>query len=589
MVFPARAENADFFGWVVATPTRNSVGTTDINPVSTGIGKYLIDGPKWGGGLGQGVTLTYSFPSGTAYRDPDYSYGNEWGQWLSLSSEERVAVRDALAIWSRFANVRFYEVADNQTTVGELRFTYTKNIGSGTAAHAYLPGDYAAAGDVWFSWVNFNADGGKVPPGTDDFHTILHEVGHALGLKHPFDMPNAMPSKQDNYFYTIMSYTASPWSMAGDSWASFYPTTPMYYDLVAIQALYGKARVNTGNDTYLFKDGSYYWQAINDSGGVDTIVYSGLENTRINLNPGAFSSLSEAIRFNGGKSSRDTVTIGPGVVIENATGGSGHDTLTGNGVANVLNGSAGNDVLYGGAGNDTLYGGVGNDALHGSVGNDRLVGNIGADRMYGGASNDAYHVDNINDLVDESMSGSGGIDTVLSTISFSLADKVRVHGPVENLILQGALAVFGVGNSLHNGIVGSGIANLLDGRAGNDTLNGGLGNDTLIGGAGKDTFVFNTMLGGTNVDTISGFVAADDTIKLDNAVFTALTNLGELAASAFARNTTGFAQDAYDRIIYETDTGWLNYDFNGNASGGGIHFASIATNLALSSADFYVV
>ncbi|MGO4836406.1 calcium-binding protein, partial [Rhizobiaceae sp. 2RAB30] len=155
--------------------------------------------------------------------------------------------------------------------------------------------------------------------------------------------------------------------------------------------------------------------------------------------------------------------------------------------------------------------------------------------------------------------------------------------------LSGTAGTSAVGNSLGNVITGNSGANRLDGGAGNDILNGGLGNDTLIGGAGKDVFLFNTKLGGTNVDTISGFVAADDTIRLENAIFTALTQVGVLAASAFVRNSTGLAQDASDRIIYETDTGWLNYDYNGTAAGGNVHFARIGTNLALTNADFHVV
>lgn len=576
----------------MASPTQNEVGVTWVDPAAAGIGRYLIYGSKWGGGYGQGVTLTYSFPTddpdGYAHFVANYSSDNEWDTWRSLSSGERAAVVAALNTWAGFANVKFVKVWDNDGTVGELRFAYWDDPDVDVTAHAYLPSSHPTAGDTWFDWQNFNSAGSTtIAKGTNDFHTILHEIGHALGLKHSFSGTYVVPAAQDNYFYTVMSYTASPW--ASDGWASFYPTTPMYYDLVAIQALYGRASVNTGNNTYTFYDNRYYWQAINDSGGVDTIVYSGSESTRINLNPGYFSSLSEAIRFSNGSTSRETVTIGPGVVIENATGGSGNDTLTGNGVANVLNGGAGNDALGGGSGNDTLVGGTGNDRLYGGVGNDRLNGSAGADRMYGGAGNDIYYVDSTGDIVDESVSGSGGIDTVLSAISFSLSDKARVLGAAEHLTLLGTTAVFGVGNSLNNVIVGNGIANLLDGGAGNDMLNGGLGNDTLIGGAGRDSFVFNTKLGGTNVDTISGFVAADDTIRLENAIFTALKQVGTLATSAFARNTTGLAQDAYDRIIYETDTGWLNYDFNGNASGGGIHFARIAANSALSNADFYVV
>ena len=112
----------------------------------------------------------------------------------------------------------------------------------------------------------------------------------------------------------------------------------------------------------MFNDGVKYWQAINDTGGYDTIIYNGVEAVSISLNPGAFSTLSERIFFTGG-SSKATVTIGPNVVIEAARGGSGNDILTGNNAANALNGAAGNDYLRGLGGNDTLIGGPGNDTF----------------------------------------------------------------------------------------------------------------------------------------------------------------------------------------------------------------------------------
>ena len=110
----------------------------------------------------------------------------------------------------------------------------------------------------------------------------------------------------------------------------------------------------------MFNDGTRYWQAINDTGGYDTILYNGVEAVSVNLNPGTFSTLSERITFNGG-SSKATVTIGPNVLIEAVRSGSGNDTLTGNNSYNSLNGAAGNDYLRGLAGNDTLTGGPGND------------------------------------------------------------------------------------------------------------------------------------------------------------------------------------------------------------------------------------
>ena len=110
------------------------------------------------------------------------------------------------------------------------------------------------------------------------------------------------------------------------------------------------------------------------------IAYNGVESASINLNPGTFSALSERINFNGG-SSKATVTIGPGVLIENARGGSGNDVLTGNSAANNLDGRSGNDTLYGGNGRDYMIGGAGND---------RLVGAFGSDYLIGGAGNDVF-------------------------------------------------------------------------------------------------------------------------------------------------------------------------------------------------------
>jgi Ca2+-binding RTX toxin-like protein len=176
-----------------------------------------------------------------------------------------------------------------------------------------------------------------------------------------------------------MSYTASPFSAAGDNYASFYPTTPMFYDLAAIEQIYGVRAHATGNTTYLFKDGFKYWQAIHDTGGTDTIVYQGAENTTIVLLQGAMSSLSEAIQFkrpnNTAVYSKATVTIGPNVVIENATGGSGNDSLIGNVAANVLTGAGGNDTLSGLGGNDRLRGNGGNDTMFGGFGYDAFLFN----------------------------------------------------------------------------------------------------------------------------------------------------------------------------------------------------------------------
>jgi serralysin len=364
----------------LATPDHNSVPYATFNTSGLGVGAYVAAGYKWGGpALGEAVVLTFSFPTGTAYHSVPYSDENEWSAWSPLSSAERAGARAALATWASFANVSFVEVGDTSMTVGEIRFAQSKTLGAEAGAHAYYPFDDPSAGDVWFNVSNYNEDGAGVPPGSYDFLTNLHEIGHALGLKHPFEDNPIAPAARDNYFYTIMSYTASPWSGHGDNYASFYPTTPMYYDLLAIEAIYGMHAYNTGNNAYRFYEGHKYWQAIQDTGGVDAISYVGKQNSSINLNQGSFSTLSDPIEFQrpGGSLtySRATVTIGPHVVIENLFSGSGNDLLVGNKVDNIISGGAGNDTIKGLAGNDNLRGGLGNDTLIGGPGNDNFVFN----------------------------------------------------------------------------------------------------------------------------------------------------------------------------------------------------------------------
>jgi serralysin len=147
-----------------------------------------------------------------------------------------------------------------------------------------------------------------------------------------------------------MSYSASAWS-GGDNYASFYPTTPMYYDLVNIQGMYGRGVHNPGDTVYSFSDGKNYWQTIDDTGGNDTIVHNGNDAAVIDLNIMHWSDLGRSIEFSRSHT-KWTVAIGPETYIENAIGGGGKDKLIGNGLANILAGRAGKDKLIGGGGAD---------------------------------------------------------------------------------------------------------------------------------------------------------------------------------------------------------------------------------------------
>ena len=171
---------------------------------------------------------------------------------------------------------------------------------------------------------------------------------------------------------------------------------------------------------------------------------------------------------------------------------------------------------------------------------------------------------------------------------------------VEKLGLTGSGTINGIGNSLANTITGNTGKNVLSGGSGNDKLDSGAGNDTLVGGSGNDSlcggtgldiFRFNTTLSATtNVDKITDFVVADDTIQLENAVFTALGATGVLAAGKLRTGAgVSTAADANDLLLYNTSTGALYFDADGSGATAAVQFATLGTGLALTVSDFFVI
>ena len=132
-------------------------------------------------------------------------------------------------------------------------------------------------------------------------------------------------------------------------------------------------------------------------------------------------------------------------------------------------------------------------------------------------------------------------------------------------------------------------ADKLVGGNGADLLDGGLMADTLTGGADEDSFRFSTDLGAGNIDRIADFNVDEDLILLDLRIFTELGDDGALTFGSFHKSSAGTAQDAGDRILYDTDSGALSYDADGSGSMAAIQFAQLGKNLALSADDFYVI
>ena len=307
-------------------------------------------------------------------------------------------------------------------------------------------------------------------------------------------------------------------------------------------------------------------------------------------------------------------------------GNDGQNVLDGLGGTDILRGHGGDDIYFLGAGDIAVeYAGDGIDLVYanfstlvyflpdhierafssapqiignafdnemwGSSNNNELDGREGADIMKGLAGNDVYVVDNAGDVVIEFAPGTrptasslspdwgGGNDLIWTSVDYVLPTHVERMG------VNGFATTFAInltGNAGGNEMWGNDGVNVIDGLAGADVLHGN---------GGADTFAFTTALGSGNIDQLVDFQQGTDKIALDDAVFTGLAP-GALPAGAFV--TGSAAQDADDRIIYDTTTGALYFDADGNGTGSSaVQFASVLNNGRpidlLSASDFVVI
>ena len=313
---------------------------------------------------------------------------------------------------------------------------------------------------------------------------------------------------------------------------------------------------------------------IDADGDLDAFVGEFSGNTRYFVNNGQLlvSKPGNDV-LTGTPSNNDTVTyasatapitVSLAIGVQQNTGGAGLDTLI-----NIEN-------LVGSSFNDNLIGNTKNNSLNGRAGNDTLDGGVGSDSMIGGLGNDSFVVNVVGDVVTENL--NEGTDTVNSSVTYTLPANV------ENLTLTGASPINGTGNGLINTITGNAANNQLNGGAGNDTINGGIGIDRLTGGIGNDIFRFTTT---GQIDTVTDYNVANDTIQLENAIFTKLTTTGTLAAAQFRIGAQ--AADSNDFIVYNNITGALSYDANGNGVGAMVTIAMIGVGLNMTNADIVVI
>ena len=558
------------------TPTQsgtfyiNAHGWADTNGV-TSSGAYIltaIEAPP---------LPTYTVQEIASYLiNEGSSGGRSWTQTNitynieALTGAQRTLAERALSLWAAVTPLTFTRV----TSGGNITFTNVDpdpDPEDPDAAAAYAQNTFVGNA-ITSSTVVITSNWQDGDTAYDGYtqQTYIHEIGHALGLGHagPYngtaDWGTDNIYTNDSWAFTVMSYFDQA---EADAFGSYrFVLGLQQADIVAIQELYGARPAGTyaGNTTFGFNssapgtnidwsqfvlvqdEGTYRRppaMTIYDTSGIDTINLSGFSQTQLlNLTPGTFSSLGDRPVV-GQVHYTNVVAIAANTIIENAIGGSGNDTITGNTAANTITLGLGADTYVyapnGGADTITDFS-VSVDkldltAFSSSAAlaafNGRTSSGGGTLLTFGSGQTILLQNVSVGQLAQSNLvlssspppppnvyegtsgpdvlNGTGANDTISG---FGGNDTLRGYGGTDSISGgTGNDAILGGdGGDKLNGDDGN---DTIRGEAGNDFIYGGVGTDLLIGGDGNDRVEGgdgdDTMYGGIGIDTMLGGAGND--------------------------------------------------------------------------------
>lgn len=488
--------------------------TRTVEASASNVVNSLVAGSAWAG-----KTITYAIateaPDDSVYADTRVA---------DAPAALREAVARAVAELESIIRVDLVEVPADAATIRIFaadRLALRTPEGVRTielGGYAFFPGDAPEAGDVWLGTELLD----DLSPGSFGYRTLLHELGHALGLKQPDEAGpyGRLPAHLDGPELSVMSGRTAPGAAPGTMAVApgGHAQGFMTADIAALQHLYGAGRGAARDDRYVFDPAErFLHRTIWDGGGRDAYDFSAyVTPVAVDLRPGRYTVtgqeplLNHAGTFAGeapvwAKGAIHNASGGRRTLVEDAAGGAGSDRLVGNAAANRLAGQDGRDTVAGLSGDDTLNGGRGEDVLSGGAGADRLLGGAGDDRLAGQAGDDVVDGGDGRDRI----AGAGGDDVL-----FGGSDADTLFGNGGDDVLTGAhgsdALLGGTGNDTLRGwggndrIAGGPGDDIIAGDPGRDRLRGGAGNDTMDGGAQDDA-----LRGEDGSDVLSGGAGAD--------------------------------------------------------------------------------